>query len=70
MEMSTRNRYRIDKMQFTSITDAKRYILLHKKDYIAHDGIHYKIVPIYCGFNRKGYYQYISELKKVVRVSD
>lgn len=57
-------------MRFESITDAKDYLLKHKQDYIASNGIRYKVVPIFCGFKCVGRYTYIKELRRIVKVGD
>lgn len=67
--MSERNRYRIGNEMFTSITDAKYYILRNKENYKTHDGAAYKAIGIYCGCYPVGMYKYIPELKKVVKIS-
>lgn len=65
--MIERNRYRIGKEKFTSLTDAKFYILKNKDNYKAHDG-GYKAITVMCGFNAVGLYKYIPDLKKVVKI--
>lgn len=65
--MEERNRYRIGKEKFTSLTDAKFYILKNKDSYKSHDG-GYKAITVMCGFNAVGMYKYIPDLKKVVKI--
>lgn len=53
--------------KFDSVSDAKRFIMLHLEDYRAHDG-GYKAVMIKNGLNQYGVFRYYATAKKLIKI--